>query len=394
MKKLMVTMLILALVLSFAFANGSSEASGTKSNVKIGVLVADATGAEALAFRSYYENYIQAQYDVTFMYSDELSNAAAEASAIDNFIANNCKAIISFASADRQAQIEKCQENKVWYAVATGTLSAEEYEKYKTYSYYVGAIGPDLATEFKAGYDMAKHYLDQGYTSFGMFGGATPYFVDMHIYRTAGMLAAMAEKAGTSYKGATGMGIVGQIYADYCNVEAYDFGSVKLMGYVGGYDFDDAWFGKLATVANTPGVEVLLAVGSGDTAFAGFKQPGQKLANIDSYTESSLALMKAGTLDYLIGKFSASIGPIFAATYSAIQGKPIRTPEGYALALGQGYWIADSVEKAENFYAVDSSTTDPAYTKALLDNLIGASYEDFAAFVSAYSFEEIQNLKK
>ena len=190
------------------------------------------------------------------------------------------------------------------------------------------------------------------------------------------------------------MGMVGQIYADYCNVEAYDFGSVKLMGYVGGYDFDDAWFGKLATVANTPGVEVLLAVGSGDTACAGFKQPGQKLANIDSYTESSLALMKAGTLDYLIGKFSASIGPIFAATYSAIQGKPIRTPEGYALALGQGYWIADSVEKAENFYAVDSSTTDPAYTKALLDNLIGASYEDFAAFVSAYSFEEIQNLKK
>ena len=159
MKKLMVTMLILALVLSFAFANGSSEASGTKSNVKIGVLVADATGAEALAFRSYYENYIQAQYDVTFMYSDELSDAAAEASAIDNFIANNCKAILSFASADRQAQIEKCQENKVWYAVATGTLSAEEYEKYKTYSYYVGAIGPDLATEFKAGYDMAKHYL-------------------------------------------------------------------------------------------------------------------------------------------------------------------------------------------------------------------------------------------
>jgi len=31
--------------------------------VKIGVLVADATGAEALGFRSYYENYIQNQYN-------------------------------------------------------------------------------------------------------------------------------------------------------------------------------------------------------------------------------------------------------------------------------------------------------------------------------------------
>ena len=394
MKKLILTLLVMMFAVAFVFANGGSETTSAKAKVKIGVLVADATGAEALAFRSYYENYIQSQYDVTFMYSDELSDAAAEASAIDNFIANNCKAIISLASADRPAQIEKCQENKVWYAVATGTLSQEEYEKFKTYSYYVGAIGPDLSTEFQAGYDMAKYFLDLGYTNFGMFGGATPYFVDMHIYRTAGMLAAMAEKAGSSYKGANGMGIVGQIYADYCNVEAYDFGSVKLVGYVGGYDFDDAWFGKLAAVANNPSVEVLLAVGSGDTAFAGFKQPSQKLANIDSYTENSLALMKAGTLDYLSGKFSASIGPIFAATYSAIQGKPIRTPEGYAFALSQGYWTATNAEQAEEFYAVDSSSTDPAYTKAMLDNLIGASYEDFAAFVAAYSFEEIQNLKK
>lgn len=394
MKKFVVTLLVLGLALSLAFANGSSEKSSAKAKTKIGVLVADATGAEALAFRSYYENYIQNQYDVTFMYSDELSDAAAEASAIDNFIANNCKAIISLASADRPAQIEKCQENKVYYAVATGTLSQDEYEKFKTYSYYVGAIGPDLMTEFNAGYDMAKYYLDKGYRSFGMFGGATPYFVDMHIYRTAGMLAAMAEKAGSSYKGAKGMAIVGQLYADFCNVDAYDFGSVKLAGYVGGYDFDDAWFGKLASVANNPSVEVLLAVGSGDTAFAGFKRPDQKLGNIDSYTESSLALMQAGTLDYLTGKFSASIGPIFAATYSAVQGKPIRTPEGYAIALGQGYWTATSVEMAQKYYSVDSSVTSPAYTKAMLDTLIGASYEKFASFVGAYSFEEIQKLAK
>lgn len=394
MKKLFTVMLILAIVMSAAFASGNSEQTNGGQPVKIGVLVADATGAEALAFRSYYENYIQSVYNVKFMYSDELSDAAAEASAIDNFIANNCKAIISFASADRPAQIEKCQENKIYYAVATGTLSEEEYEKFKGYEYYVGAIGPDLMTEYQAGYDMAMHYLEQGYTKFGMFGGATPYFVDMHIYRAAGMLAAMAEKGGASYKGSNGMAIVGQIYADYCAIEPCQMGSVELVGYVGGYDFDDAWFGKLAAVANNPNVEVLLAVGSGDTAFAGFKQPTQKLGNIDCFTADSLALMKSGTIDYLAGKFSASIGPIFVATYSAIQGNPIRTADGYAIALGQGYWTASTAEEAETFFNVDSSTTDPAYTKAMLDTLIGASYEDFAKFVSAYSFDEIQSLKK
>jgi hypothetical protein len=29
----------------------------------------------------------------------------------------------------------------------------------------------------------------------------------------------------------------------------------------------------------------------------------------------------------------------------------------------------------------------------MLDNLYGASYEDFAAFVGAYSFDEIQAMK-
>jgi ABC-type sugar transport system substrate-binding protein len=109
---------------------GSADADPTQKTVKIGVLVSDTTSAEALSFRSYYEKYIQSVYNVEFMYSDELTDAAAEQSAIDNFIANNCKAIISFASADRPAQIRKCAENKVYYAVATGTLSDEEYKEF------------------------------------------------------------------------------------------------------------------------------------------------------------------------------------------------------------------------------------------------------------------------
>ena len=358
MKKVLVLMLSLLLVVGMFGCSKDNDGSGKSTdgiddstNVKIGVLVADATGAEALAFRSYYENYIQKQYNVTFMYSDELADAAAEASAIDNFIANNCKAIISFASADRPAQIRKCAENKVYYAVATGTLSDEEYDEFKDNEYYVGAIGPDLATEFQAGYDMAKFYLDQGKTKFAIFGGATPYYTDMHIYRTAGMLVAMCEAGGGTYNGAS------------------DFGSM---------------IGKI----------YLLTVGSGLDTFAAFKQESQQLATVDSYTADAVAAMKSGVLNYLAGKYSASIGPIFMATLSAVQGKPIRTANGEALALSQGYWVATSAEEAEKFYAVDSSTEDPAYTRAMLDTLFGASYDDFAKFVSAYSFEEIQNLKK
>ena len=163
MKKFLVVLLSILMVFSLSACSGGSDDQGEKDptaeTVKIGVLVSDVTGAEALSFRSYYENYIQKVYNVEFMYSDELSDAAAEQSAIDNFIANNCKAIISFASADRPAQIEKCEAEGVYYAVATGTLTDEQYETYKSYEHYVGAIGPDLMTEYQAGYDMAKFYL-------------------------------------------------------------------------------------------------------------------------------------------------------------------------------------------------------------------------------------------
>ncbi len=364
--------------------------------VKIGILVSDATTAEALAFRTYYTDYIQNQYNVELIYSDELTDAAGETSAIDSFITNNCKAVISFSSFDRAAQLEQCEGAGVYYAVATGTLTAEEYETYKGYEYYVGAIGPSLDVEFETGYNMAKYYLDQGKTNFAIFGGAIPYYTEMHIYRAAGMLAAMIEAGGegANYKGATDKdSIVGQIFADG-EVTTGAIGSVNVVGYVGGYDMDDAWFGKCAQMAQIPDLEVILAVGNGSdffgTAIAG---TDVKIASVDAYASSYGEAMEAGMLDYLAGKFSASIGPVFIATYRATLGSPVRTEEGNALALSQGYWIATSAEEFNNYYAVDSSVEEPAYSKDLLDTLLTADYAAFEEFVGNYSFEEIQSMK-
>ncbi|MCC8150035.1 MAG: sugar ABC transporter substrate-binding protein [Lachnospiraceae bacterium] len=364
--------------------------------VKMGVLVSDATSSEALAFHSYYENYIQEQYNVEFIYSDELADAAGETSAIDNFITNNCKAIISFSSFDRAAQLEQCEGAGVYYAVATGTLTDEEYETYKGYEYYVGAIGPSLEVEYQAGYDMAAYYLDQGMTEFTIYGGAVPYYTDMHIYRVAGMLAAMVDAGGdgANYKGATDEeSIVAQIYADGL-VDTGSIGSINIVGYVGGYDMDDAWFGKIAQVCQTEGLQAILAVGNGSDFFGtSIAGTDVKLASVDAYAESYGEAMEAATLDYLAGKFSASIGPIFAATYSAVLGAPIRDADGNALALEQGYWVATSYDEFSTYYAVDSSTDSPAYTKDMLDTLLGADYDTFASFVGAYTFEDIQGMQ-
>ena len=388
--------LAFALCLMMLSISISAQAAG---NVKIGVLVSDATSSEALAFRAYYTEYIAKAYDVEFIYSDELSDAAGEKSAIDNFIVNNCKAVISFSSFDRPAQIEQCDAAGIYYAVATGTLTADEYEEYKDYEYYVGAIGPSLDIEFQAGYEMAAYYINQGMTTFGMFGGGVPYYVDMHIFRAAGMLTAMVDLGGegANYKGATAAeAIIGQIYADG-GIDTGAIGNLTLAAYVGGYDFNDAWFGKLAQMVGTEGMQVILTVGSGVDVLGGFISGSDvKLATVDSFTAAMGEAMDSGILDYMSGKFAASIGPIFVATLNAINGQPIRDNDGNALALGQGYWIATSSEQFREYSAVDSSMTDPAYTKEVLDQYApaGVSYDDFAAFVAQYSFDEIVALKK
>ena len=61
------------------------EETKTAENAKIGVLVQDVSGEEALGFRTYYEDYVANQYGVTFTYTDELKDAASEKSAIEKF---------------------------------------------------------------------------------------------------------------------------------------------------------------------------------------------------------------------------------------------------------------------------------------------------------------------
>lgn len=371
--------------------SGSGEASADP--VKMCVLVSDATSSEALGFKAYYTEYVQDNFNVEFVYSDELADAEAEKTAMEGFIANNCKAVISFASADRPAQIEMAEDAGVYYAVATGTLSDEDYDTYKDYAYYVGAIGPSLDIEYQAGYDMATYFVEEGATSFGIFGAGIPYYLDMHIYRTAGMLAALAEEPSTSYGGQTDFGaILGKIFQDgTIKIEDFESDVYSLTGYLEAWNFgDSAWQANMASmVAADP--DVIMAAGTG-FAVLGAAVAGTdiKIGDIDAYTEENLAAMESGVLAYLAGKFTSINGPIFAATLSAVQGEPLRADGDTAIALGQGYWVATSDEEFAQILEADS-VESPVYDQAALEPWIasGATYDDFATFVSQYTFADL-----
>lgn len=129
MKKLvslgLVSAMSLTMLAGCGNSNGATNDTGSSKNqeskaagdVKIGVLVQDVSGEEALGFRAYYEDYVADQYGVTFTYTDELKDAASEKSAIEKFASQGYQAVISLSSNDRALQIETCEENQIYYAV-------------------------------------------------------------------------------------------------------------------------------------------------------------------------------------------------------------------------------------------------------------------------------------
>ena len=353
----------------------SSAASGGAT--KIGVLVADVSGDEAKGFRNYYENYIASNYDVEFTYTDALESAEDEKAAIEKFASQGCEVIISLSSSDRAQQIETCEKYGVYYAIASGVLDEEQYETYKGYEYFVGQIGPSNETEFEAGKAMGEHYKEQGVSSVAIYGAFIPN--PMHVYRVAGLIAGL----GDSYNGATEMdAIVGSIFQDQSVDLSKVSGDVEVVAYLQGYG--DTTTDELnAAIQKNP--EAFLSVGMATTFFAQpLGEAGISFSDIDSFTEANKTAMTDGTLTYLAGKYSSSIGPVFALALNAVQGNAIRDDEGNAPSISQGYMVATDEDSFDAAFVADSGDS-PIYDKATLDTIIGSdvTYADVVSLVES-----------
>ena len=365
---------ILALVLVCMFALTGMAMAETK----IGVLVSDVSGEEALGFRAYYEDYIASNYDVTFTYTDQLEDAAAEKSAIEKFAAQGYDAILSLSSSDRTTQIETASEYGLYYAVVSGMLEDAQFEAFKGNEYFVGQVGPSMDTEFEAGLAMGQYYAEQGVKTVGIYGAFIPN--PMHVYRAAGLLVGLGcTYGGTDDKDA----VVGQIFGDQgVDVSKVASDGVEIIGYLQG--FGDTTFDEVFGIIGQ-GPDAFLSVGMATTFFAdALNGAGIAYGDIDSFTSGNAANMADGTLTYLAGKYSSSVGPIFAAVLDAVNGTPIRDDEGNAISVSQSYLVATDSETFDTIFNGDKGE-NPIFSKDVLDAVIGegVSYADFVALVEA-----------
>lgn len=381
-KKLLSMLLALGLALSMLTACGSktdsksSDSTATEETVKIGVLVADVSGEEAQGFRSYYENYIAKNFNVEFSYTDALASAEEEKAAIEKFASQGYKAIISLSSSDRAQQIETCEKYGIYYVIASGVLDDEQYETYKGYEYFVGQVGPSNTTEFEAGQAMGAYYKEQGVSTVAIYGAFIPN--PMHVYRTAGVLAGL----GLTYGSASDMnGIVGQIFADQGVDLTKIAGDVNVVSYLQGYG--DTTVDELnAAIQNNP--DVFISVGMATTFFAQpLSEAGISFSDIDSFTSANGTSIKEGTLTYLAGKYSSSIGPVFALIYNAVNGNVIKD-NGNAVSINQGYLVATDGTSFDEYYVSDNGDS-PIYSADVLNTIIGndVTYSDVVALVES-----------
>ena len=376
-KKLVSMLIVGTMAVSMLAGCGAKKETGSdksekKESAKIGVLVADVSGEEAQGFRSYYENYIADNYDVEFSYTDALESAEDEKAAIEKFASQGCQAIISFSSSDRAQQIETCEKYGVYYAVASGVLDDQQYETYKTYEHFVGQVGPSNETEFEAGKDMGAYYKEAGVSKVALYGAFVPN--PMHVYRVAGVLAGL----GCTYGGASDMdAIVGQIFQDQTVDLSKVAGDVEVVAYLQGYG--DTTTDELnAAIQKTP--DAFISVGMATTFFAqSLNEAGISFSDIDSFTAT-----KEGKLTYLSGKYSSSIGPVFALVMNAIDGNVIRDEDGNAPSISQKYLVATDVETFDKYYVSDNGDS-PIYDKETLDNIIGenVTFDDVKTLVES-----------
>ena len=381
-KKLVSMLIVGTMVVSMLAGCGAKKETGSdksekKESAKIGVLVADVSGEEAQGFRSYYENYIADNYDAEFSYTDALESAEDEKAAIEKFASQGCQAIISFSSSDRAQQIETCEKYGVYYAVASGVLDDQQYETYKTYEHFVGQVGPSNETEFEAGKDMGAYYKEEGVSKVALYGAFVPN--PMHVYRVAGVLAGL----GCTYGGASDMdAIVGQIFQDQTVDLSKVAGDVEVVAYLQGYG--DTTTDELnAAIQKTP--DAFISVGMATTFFAqSLNEAGISFSDIDSFTATNETAMKEGKLTYLSGKYSSSIGPVFALVMNAIDGNVIRDEDGNAPSISQKYLVATDVETFDKYYVSDNGDS-PIYDKETLDNIIGenVTFDDVKTLVES-----------
>lgn len=388
------TALILALVMVLCLAAcGSTQAEAPRHTQepvhKIGVIVYNTADQEVQGFREYLEGYIAGSFEmVQFVYSGSIRSGEEELDFIHKACDEGVEGFMSFLSHDLAAEVALCEKNKAYYMLASGTVADEDFDAVADNPWFLGMFGPGRAFEFQVGADMARFFAEKEYgRRYFILSGGAPLGNEMHYQRTLGALNALAVHYGVSFNRAREElaktdvpltvevdGLTVTICPGYVSREPF-LGTAKAAYAAGSYD---------AVLSVLPPEGMADVIG---------KTP---LGVIDAYHTRNLQLVNAGTLQYVVGKYSSLVGPAFALMLNALTGYADDfRDDGKALRVMQVFWESDSAEDYVEKYTLSTSASKNAYNFDDLSEVIriynpNATLAELVALAEACSFYAVE----
>ena len=371
---------------------GGEEAH--KQNHKIGVAVYDVLDDEVITFREYLTNYIEKCFpEVEFRYSYAIRSKEDEMKFLEDACAEGVEGILSFITYDLPEEVKYCKSQGVYYVLASGSVTEEDYESVADDPYFLCVIGPVNEIEHEAGAEMAEYFIHekQG-KSYILFTGGASIGNEMHHARSVGALNVFEKEFGDLGQDVEALALTEEPVK-------LSLGDVKLTVFPG-YTTRENVEKKAIEELENNSYDYALSMFSMYNIVDAFRKEGIKQGVIDCYSMTNKELFADGTLCYVAGKFSSTIGPAFAAMYNAVTGYGEEFREdGRAFEMTQGFWISKSKEEFNEQYALATGVYVNAYNYEDLCSVMKAydekaSFEKLKALTEAYTREEAQERRR
>lgn len=383
---------------AFEAASTASQTEDADKIHKIGVAVYNLNDDEVKMFRSYYEDYLTAAFNVDFLYSDTITTIDDEKAFVDQAKEAGCEGIISYVSYDLPEITAYCADD-MYYAIASGTFTEDEFEQASQHEKFLGITGPSEEDEYTAGKNLIDALAkdDDDLTStqktWILCSGGSASGNYMHSQRLAG---ALDELQSLGY---TLTASVDEIKAMTASAEIAthpDGGSVTLLP---GYYYETSDQLNFTQVLNSMEPDIVVSVCTLSNMYPNLlnkeRQQGKniEIGAVDSFTDTNREAFESkdsfgnSQIDCIVGKCRAMGAPAFIAMYNAVTGHAdVVRDNGKAYHLSQDMWTAATPEEYEELSSKASNIYQNVYSTEEMMQVLGvfnpeADFASFAAFV-------------
>lgn len=369
---------------------GTQKGKDERAEHKIAVAVYDVTDDEVIAFREYLTGYIQECFpEVEFMYSYAIRSAEDEMAFLKEACEKGAEGVMSFITYDLSEEVAYCASKGVYYMLASGTVTDEAYEAVADDPYFVGVVGPGKEIEHQAGADMAEYFINEmDGDRYILFTGGASIGNEMHRVRSVGALEVFEREFGS----------LGQDVEELALTEEpvkLTVGDIELTVFPG-YTTREEVGEAAKKEMESADYDFALSMFSMYSMVDVFRKEEIKQGVIDCYSMTNKDLFADGTLCYVAGKFSSTIGPSFAAMYNAVTGygEDFRE-DGRAFKMIQGYWLSKDKKEYNDQYALATGVYVNAYNYEDLCSVMkiydkSADFDGLKALTEAYTREEAE----